>query len=180
MFSMGYEAMGAEEYPVNNEAMNLLLDRANTPEMHTVIDCSKYKLHINESQQATVKCSGEHYLSLDAVVSSEENTQRMRNAFYYIKNLLGYMINEKIPNFRTDEAIHIGFMCREGRHQSVALCRITSEVLKRQRYNTQEVQHLSQATWEGGQSCCCECCDANHAEKEEVYETANCVFNDEQ
>ena len=177
---MGYEAMGAEEYPVKDEAMNLLLERANTPFMHIIIDCRRYKLQINESQQATVRCSGEHCLSLDAVVCSEENYENMRYDFYDIKELLGYMINEKKPNFRTDEAIHIGFMCREGRHESVALCRISVEVLKRQGYNTQEVQYLSQAKWEGGRSCCCECCDANHAEKEEVYETANCVFNDEQ
>ena len=101
-----------------------------------MIDYREYKQDINESQQAPVKCSGEHYLNLDAVVSLA-NTERMRKDFYDIKNLLGYTIIEKVTKFRTDEAIHIGFMCREGRHHSVTACRITFEVLKRLGYNTQ-------------------------------------------
>ena len=177
---MGYEAMGAEEYPVNNEAMKLLLERANTPEMHIVIDCTEYKLDIYVSQQTPERCCGEHYLNLNAVLGSEANIEKMRNDFFSIKNLLGYTIIEKVTKFRTDEAIHIGFMCREGRHHSVAACRITFEVLKRQGYNTQEVQYLSQSKWERDQCSSCEYCDENHAGKEEVYEWAEMVWNGEQ
>ena len=35
---MGYEAMGAKEYPEDIETMKLLLEGANMPEMHEVID----------------------------------------------------------------------------------------------------------------------------------------------
>ena len=174
---MGYEAMGAGAYPADEEARRLLLKRANMPEMHIMIDCTEYKLDVYLSQQAPERCCGEHYLNLKAVLGTEVNLEKTRNDFYDIKNLLGYTIIEKVTKFRTDEAIHIGFMCREGRHHSVAACRITFEVLKRQGYNTQEVQYLSQAKWEGGQSCCCECCDTNHAEKQWLYDMAESVWN---
>ena len=176
---MGYEAMGAKEYPEDTETMKLLLERANMPEMHEVIDCREYKLDLNESLKAPVTCSGEHYLNLEAVVSNANN-EKLKKDFHDMRRLLTYWLDDNHWKFRLEDPVRIGFMCREGRHHSVAACRIIFEVLKLSGYNAQEFHYLSQSEREPDECSSCEYCDKNDPRKVALYNLAVKVWKDEE
>ena len=149
------------------------------PEISEVIDCREYKLDLHESQKAPVTCNGEHYWNLEAVVSNANN-EKLKKDFHVIRRLLTYWIDDHYWKFRPEEPVRIVFMCREGRHHSVAACRIIVEVLKLSGYNAQAFHYLSQSEREPGECSSCEYCDKNYSSKVDLYNRAVKMWYDEE
>ena len=172
---MGYEAMGVWDYPEDTRALHLLLETERAPRMDFVVNCMSYTRLQDEQNCAHVRCIGEHYLNLNAVLFLDE--EKMKGDFESIKTQLQAKLLER-TNETHPEAIHIGFMSRQGRHRSVAACRLTIEVLKRKGYTVaQKRVHLSELMWEPDQCSTCEECDPNCEGKQFLYEMAVQVWN---
>ena len=145
-FSMGYEAMGVWDYPEDTRALHLLLECERAPRMDFVVNCMSYTRGEDEKNWAHVRCIGEHYLNLNAVLFLDD--EKMKGDFESIKTQLQAKLLER-TNETHPEAIHIGFMSRQGRHRSIALCRLTIEILKRKGFNVdKEPMHHSMVAWE--------------------------------
>ena len=174
-FSMGYEAMGVWDYPEDTRALHLLLETERAPRMDFVVNCMSYTRLQDEQNCAHVRCIGEHYLNLNTVLFLNE--EKMKGDLESIKTQLQEKLLER-TNETHPEPIQIGFMSRQGRHRSIAVCRFTIEVLKRKGYNVaKKPVHLSQSMWEPDQCSTCEECDANCEGKEFLYEMAVQVWN---
>ena len=113
---------------------------------------------------------GEHYDNLWATVV--ENRHKFRDDLASIKHDLWNEVNARIHELHPS-TINIVFMCRHGKHRSVALCRIVLEVLKRLGYtNVHGPQYLSRGSWRRDQCMHCASCDPNAWGKEYLYEQA--------
>ena len=113
---------------------------------------------------------GEHYENL--LTAMVGNPDKFREDLTYIKRELqkGFIarISEKDP---TD--INIGFMCENGRHRSVAMCRLVLEVLTRQGFTrVNGPVHLDRASWTTHQCTDCELCDPQYSRKQQLYNIA--------
>ena len=125
---MGYEVMGVRRFPNDMSAMHLLLKQSCAPRMDIVVNCMHYVRDKNSRNRAHVRCIGEHYRNLSAALFL--NDAKLQGDFQvYQKAAVGKLTERASETHPT--AVHIGFMCRQGRHRSVALCRLTIEVLKR-------------------------------------------------
>ena len=129
----------------------------------------------DKNNWAHVRCIGDHYLNLSAALFV--NDAKLKDDFKFIKTQLWEKLSERASETHP-KAVHIGFMCRQGRHPSVAACRLTIEVLKRKGCNvSKKTVHLSELMWEPDQCSTYEECDANGEGKEFLYEMAVQVWN---
>ena len=172
---MGYEAIGLSDYPEDKIAVNLLLEQESFPQMDFVVNCVGYKRDEDENNWAPEKCIGEHYRNLCAVVFASE--EKMRGDLKYIQSqLLGKLMGRAREEF--PEAVHIGFMSRQGRHRSIALCRLTIEILKRKGFNVdKEPMHHSMVAWGKYQCSTCEECRTSFERKTNLYDIAVSVWD---
>ena len=125
---MGYEVMGARAFPNNMSAVHQLLKKSGAPRMDIVVNCMHYERDKDKKNWAHVRCIGEHHLNLIAALHI--NGDKLKSDFKFIKTQLREKLSERIKETHP-EPIHIGFMCRQGRHRSVAACRLTIEVLQK-------------------------------------------------
>ena len=124
---MGYEVMGAHKFPNDMSAVHQLLKKSGAPRMDIVVNCMNYGRDKDKDNWAHARCIGEHYLNLNATLFV--NDAKLKDDFELIKTHLWEQLSERAKETHP-KAVHIGFMCRQGRHRSVAACRLTIEVLK--------------------------------------------------
>jgi len=174
---MGYEVMGVCNFPDDKNALDHLLQQTYSPGMDIVVNCMHYWRDKDSKNRAHGKCIGEHCRNLVAALFF--NDAKLESDFKYIKQQLEEKLTERASE--TDiKPVHICFMSRRGRHRSVALCRLTYEVLKRNGYNvTKEPVYLSQLAlaWSNDQCWMCEDCHVNSEGKDYLYGMADIVCN---
>ena len=121
--------------------------RVGFPEMHiwkNVLDYKKGQEHVDYIH------IGEHYAKLWATLV--ENRHKFRHDLLSIKRDLRNEINARIQVLHPS-TINIAFMCRHGKHRSVALCRLVLEVLKGFGFtNVHGPRYLSRGSWRRDQS----------------------------
>ena len=177
---MGYEAMGARWFPKTALLMELLLGSKKLPEMDLVYKATKYDQQEEQGQSEIVPatCIGEHYVHLQNVLQNPQ----LKCDFKSLKKQLRIQFVEiakhkKDPNLPYPRPIHIGFMDTKGRHRSVAVARITVEVLRRLDYKVRGLYHLSEERWSFNLCRDCKYCDVNYHEKQALYDKALQIWN---
>ena len=103
------------------------------------------------------------------------NGDKLKSDFKFIKTQLREKLSERIKETHP-EPIHIGFMCRQGRHRSIVACRLTIEVLKRKGYKVAKQRMVIAKLMSEWHSVRVEG-DANGEGKEFLYEMAVHVWN---
>ena len=165
------------KFPKDMSDVHRLLKQARAPWMDIVVNCIHYMRDTDNRNRAHVRCIGEHYRNLNAALFL--NDAKLEGDFKYIKQQLEEKLTERASETHI-RPVHICFMSRRGRHRSVALCRLTYEVLKRNGYNvTKEPVYLSQLAlaWSNDQCWTCEDCDVNSEGKDYLYGMADIVWN---
>ena len=165
------------KFPKDMSDVHRLLKQARAPWMDIVVNCIHYMRDTDNRNRAHVRCIGEHYLNLSAALFV--NDAKLKGDFESIKTQLQEKLLERTSETHP-KAVHIGFMCRQGRHRSVAACRLTIEVLKIKGYLVdREAVYLSKSAgaWESDQCWTCKRCDINSEDKKHLYRMAVLVWN---
>ena len=164
LFSMGYAPEHLHGLPVN---FKVEVNTAGFPRIHIWTNAEPYKRRRGEKVDKIH--TGEHYINLHEVIT--DNQVKLRADFTKIKRGL----HRQLQNGNFD--INIGFMCKQGRHQSISICRVISEVLMRKGFTVRGPIHLHEGNWLAGQCWRCDKCDPNYRPKWQLYRIALDLWN---